>query len=551
MASPSASTDDRRQAVALFRYSLIREAADPALGARERGVLVRALAERDHLGPSGERVRVSRNTLDRWIAAWRRGGFEALLPDPRVGRPRVDAGVLELAVTLKREQPRRSAAQITVVIAERYGQSPHQRTLERHFRRVGLDRELAAQRGALRAFGRFQAEAPNQLWTADALHGPVVAGRKAYLFAAIDDHSRALVGYRWAAAEDTLRLEAALRAGFAARGLPGTLYVDNGSPFVSRQLERCLAVLSIRLTHSKPGQPQGRGKIERVFRTVREQFLVELEARGGARDLEELNRLFGAWVEGVYHHRVHSETSQTPMERFLSGAPPRLPSPAELREAFLWAECRQVFLWAECRQVTKQAMVSLFGNRYQVDPALVGATVELVFDPFDLAKIEVRYQGRPMGAAVPFQLGRHVHPHATPEADPAQAAPRPSGIDYLAMVEQRIAASQRQRIAYASLVPPEVPPHADLDDDGHPHPHPQLTGADADHPADGRDRAASPNDATQIPTTVGPLGTQLHLATTITPDHQAQPAAGGATTTPPTNIEPAAPETNAETEGAW
>ena len=344
-----------------------------------------------------------------------------------------------------------------LVITEQHGHSPHQRTLQRHFRRVGLDRELATERGGLRAFGRFQAEAPNQLWTADALHGPAVAGRKAYLFAAIDDHSRALVGYRWATAEDTLRLEAALRQGFAARGLPGALYVDNGSPFVSRQLERACAVLGIRLTHSKPGQPQGRGKIERVFRTVREQFLVELEARGGAKDLEELNRLFGAWVEGVYHHREHTQTGQAPIQRFGSGAPPRLPGPAELHQALLWAECRQV---------TKQAMVSLFGNRYQVDPALVGATVELVFDPFDLGHIQVRYQQRPMGQAVPFQLGRHVHPHATLEADPAGIAPRPSGIDYLAMVEQRIAASQRQRIAYASLVPPD----ADLDDDGHPHP---------------------------------------------------------------------------------
>jgi putative transposase len=269
--------DDRRQAIARFRYWLIREAADPALSTRERGALVRALAERDHLGPTGERVRVSRNTLDRWVRGWRVGGFEALLPDPRVGRPRVDLDMLELAVTLKREQPRRAATQIAAVITERCGTSPHQRTLQRHFRRVGLDRELAATGGGLRAFGRFQAEAPNQLWTADALHGPAVAGRKAYLFAAIDDHSRALVGYRWTHAEDALRLEAALRAGFAARGLPGVLYVDNGSPFISRQLERCLAVLGVRLTHSKPGQPQGRGKIERVFRTVREQFLVELD----------------------------------------------------------------------------------------------------------------------------------------------------------------------------------------------------------------------------------------------------------------------------------
>jgi putative transposase len=113
-------------------------------------------------------VRVSRNTLDRWIRAWRVGGFAALLPDPRVGRPRVAVELLELAVTLKREQPRRAAAQITRIITERCGTSPHERTLQRHFRRVGLDRELAAERGGLRAFGRFQAEAPNQLWAADA-----------------------------------------------------------------------------------------------------------------------------------------------------------------------------------------------------------------------------------------------------------------------------------------------------------------------------------------------------------------------------------------------
>jgi putative transposase len=506
--------DDRRQAIALFRYSLIREAADPALSARERGALVRALAERDHLGPAGERVRVSRNTLDRWIRAWRTGGFDALPPDPRVGRPRVAAELLELAVTLKREQPRRAATQIARIITERHGTSPHQRTLQRHFRRVGLDRQLAAERGGLRAFGRFQAEAPNQLWTADALHGPAVAGRKAYLFAAIDDHSRALVGYRWGLAEDTLRLEAALRAGFAARGLPGALYVDNGSPFVSRQLERACAVLGIRLTHSKPGQPQGRGKIERVFRTVREQFLVELEARGGAADLEELNRLFGGWVEGVYHHREHAETGQTPMGRFLAGAPPRLPSPTELHEAFLWAECRQV---------TKQALVSLFGNRYQVDPALVGATVELVFDPFDLAKIEVRYQQRPMGAAVPFQLGRHVHPAAAP-AQPVTG--RPSGIDYLAMVEQRITATQRRRIAYASLPLPELP--APIPDPG----------------ADAHDHAATGDPSTGEATQLAHADVGLHPATTITPHPAGDHAADGPTTPPVTNIQPADTDPN-------
>src|SRR5207342_3820466 len=135
---------------------------------------------------------------------------------------------------------------------------------------------------------RFEAAAPNERWTGDALHGPVVAGRKTYLFAFIDDHSRALVGYRWGHGEDTVRLEAALRAALAARGVPQRIYVDNGSAFVDKQLLRACASLGIRLVHSKPGQPAGRGKIERVFRTVRDQFLVEI---GSGRELDDLVQL--------------------------------------------------------------------------------------------------------------------------------------------------------------------------------------------------------------------------------------------------------------------
>jgi len=441
-------TEEHRQAVALFRYALIREAADPELTGRQRGALVRALAERDHLGPDGQRVRVSRNTVDRWIRYWRDGGFAALVPDPRRGVPLTPAEVLELAATLKREAPGRTAAQIAKILVETNGSSPNQRTLQRHFARLGLGRAG----GPARALGRFEAGRPNDLWTADALHGPVVGGRKTYLFGVIDDHSRVLVGYRWGVSEDTLRLEAALRAALAARGVPKMLYVDNGSAFSSRQLERACAILGIRLVHSRPYQPEGRGKIERVFRTIREQFLVELEARGGASDLGELNQLFQSWVEGVYHARVHSETGCPPLERFLLTGPPPLPSPAELREAFLWAETRQV---------SKTAQVGLAANRYQVDPALAGHKVELVFDPFDLARIEVRYRGRAMGLAAPAQLGRHVHPAAHPTTPDAAPTP-PTGIDYLALVDQRMAAAQRQRIAYASLPLPglDTPEHA-------------------------------------------------------------------------------------------
>ena len=94
---------------------------------------------------------------------------------------------------------------------------------------------------------------------------------------------------------------------------------------------------------------------------------------------------------------------------------------------------REAFLWAETRVVTKVATVSLFSNHYQVDPALVGRRVELVFDPFDLTVIEVRVDGRPMGTAIPHRIGRHSHPAARPE--PALEPPTPTGIDYLRLVE--------------------------------------------------------------------------------------------------------------------
>ena len=67
--------------------------------------------------------------------------------------------------------------------------------------------------------------------------------------------------------EDMLHLTAALRSGLAARGIPQVVYLDNGAAMISKQLLRALAVLGVRLTHSRPGQPQGRGKIERFFRT--------------------------------------------------------------------------------------------------------------------------------------------------------------------------------------------------------------------------------------------------------------------------------------------
>jgi putative transposase len=426
---------DRAEDVALFRYGLVREASDGRLSKAERGAMVRALAARSHPGPSGEPVVLSRTTIDRWLRAYRKGGFAALRPGPRRVEPRTPAEALELACRLRKEDPFRSAAHIAAVLRAAQGWSPHPRTLERHFRARDLSR--AALTGAKVAYGRFQADHPNEIWTGDALHGPVVGGKKAVLFAYIDDCSRLVSGHRWAYSEDTLAAMAALRRGILSRGLPSVVYLDNGSPFVSRQLLRALAVLGVRLVHSRPGRPEGRGKIERFFRTVREQFLVEV-GHSEIGSLEALEERFVAWLEQAYHRAEHSETGEAPAGRFCRLATSRFATPELLREAFLFSEARTV---------TKVATVSLFGNTYEVDPALVGRKVELVFDPFDLEHLAVRYMGRDFGPALPQRIGRHSHPMARPATEPVA----PTGIDYLGLLAARHKEELGRRIGYSGL----------------------------------------------------------------------------------------------------
>ncbi|HET8599830.1 MAG TPA: DDE-type integrase/transposase/recombinase [Segeticoccus sp.] len=452
---------ERARAVGLFRYTLIREPADEGLSTKARGRLVRELAAREHPGPFGQPVQVSRETIDRWIRTWRRGGFDALVPAPRRVSPRTPADVLDLAVALKREVPARTAAQVATILRSHCGWAPNERTLQRHFAKLELNTRPDG--NPPQAFGRFEAEAPNVRWTGDALHGPTVGGRKAILCAFIDDHSRLLTGYRWARREDTVRLEAALHAGLASRGIPASIYLDNGAAMVDKQLARACASLGIHLVHSRPGKPAGRGKIERFFRTVREQFLVEIGSGRELEDMTQLNSLFTAWTETVYHRRVHSETGQAPIERWSAGQAPTMPTRAQLREAFLWAEYRTV---------TKTATVGLHGNHYEVDAALIGRRVELVFDPFDLTRIQVRWQGRPMGDAIPHRIGRHVHAKARPDETTPPPATK-TGIDYLHLIQAAHTAKLADKTCYSRLdsppeqVPGQLPlPGSDIDDDG-------------------------------------------------------------------------------------
>ena len=170
--------------------------------------------------------------------------------------------------------------------------------------------------------------------------------------------------------------------------------------------------------HSRPYAPQGRGKQERLNRYIRDRFLNEATHRGIA-SLDELNDHFDAWATQVCNIRVHTETKQRPIDRWQAGGPPRHPDPARLVDAFRWALTRKV---------TKTATISLEGNSYTVDAALVGRRVEVRFDPTDLTRLDVYFEGKPAGVATPFLIGRHVA-KTVPQA--ARPIPEPTGIDYL------------------------------------------------------------------------------------------------------------------------
>jgi len=414
--------------VALHRWGVIAEAANERLSPAERGVLVRAIAARAHAHPDGSVRRYSRGTIDRWLRAWRTDGLAGLRPAPRAdtGVVRAHPELFAEAAALRLELPTRSAAQIASILFHRHGIRVAERTVRAQLRRAGLHRE--ALQAEPKAFGRYEAERPNDRWITDVLIGPFVPYPKrdgsvrARLFLIVDDHSRLLVDGEFFAHENARACQALLRRAIVRRGVPVVLYADNGAPFANAWLARTCALLGIRLVHSKPYSPQGRGKQERLNRYIREAFLAEA-CHHGIDSLDELNDRFTAWAEQVANRRQHAEIGQAPIARFEAGGPPRQADPARLAEAFRWSVTRKV---------TRTATVPLEGNSYAVDPALVGRRVELRYDPEDLTRIDVFLGGAPAGVARPFITRRHVHP-AVPQA--IRPEPAATGVDYLGLVQ--------------------------------------------------------------------------------------------------------------------
>jgi transposase InsO family protein len=384
---------EKQEKIAVFRFGVIFPLVERDLheywGEKER--IIRELVNKEWQIPFSNRTYISKATILNWMKRYEDGGrkIEALFPENRgdKGRMRsISDEQIDALLVLRKQNPKVSTPRL-VEIATAKGVFPpgsevSMASIYRLMKLHKVKRQKAAQDRR-----KFEVQMSNDLWQSDCMHGPKVFHdgklRKTYLFALLDDHSRLIPHGQFYLAETLENYLDCLWTAMRKRGLPRKLYVDNGPSFRSHRLQIGCAALEVGLRYAQPYKPQGKGKIERFFRTVRSQFLSEL-ADGIV--IEELNRLFHRYIDERYHVRIHGGTGQSPIDRYLEDARMLRKAPENLPE---------YFRKREIRTVNNDRTVKLHGRLYEAPTGLVGMKIVLRFENYD--RIEVFVDGTSRG----------------------------------------------------------------------------------------------------------------------------------------------------------
>lgn len=438
-------TEEQSLLIANFRYGVIAPVVVRPLERGEQARMLRELVGRTYNIPFSKSTRVGKRALERWLSAYRKGGLEALKPKERAdsGSSRtVPEGVLKKAKALKGEVPQRSVPQI-IAMLEMAGEVEKGQLKESTLRRqLGPAEKTVSRRP--KPHRRFEAPFRNHTWQGDCHHtlylpDPENKGknRQVYLLAFIDDYSRYVPHGEYYFEERRPKLEDALKKAVLKFGVPSRLYCDNGAIYSGPHLERIAGELGFHLIHSRPGMPEGRGKIEKFFQFVDRSFKPEayaLIASSKLSTLEELNKYFWAWLE-FYHQKSHGSLKKTPKERFEEGQTPlRRLDPMKVRQSFLWQEKRRV---------DKTGCFSLCGNTYEVSAALIRRLITVRYDPYDLGTIQVLHEGEAYPDAQPLDLRQPRHR----DLGQASQIPAPStGLNLLELAKRQYDEEQRRKL---------------------------------------------------------------------------------------------------------
>ena len=409
--------------IALARYAVIAPLVCREMSREELWEEVKRVAKVVHRFCDGNR-KVSPRTIRRWRQYYLEGrqhsepGLQALYPKSRkdLGAPRIlPPEIICRAVALREEMPNRKTKRIIEILdleAEASGQpSPEvkESTLNFHLLKRGATRKVL--RSKSRAFRRFQHPHRNSCWQGDWADGiwlehPTQPGknRKCYLHVFVDDRTRYIPHAEFYFRQNLPCLEDCLRKAVLKGGIPEMTYVDNGSSYQAAQFKKMAARLRTNLVFATEYCPEGKGKVERFIRTVKDDFFAEAQV-SDIKTLGELNTFLWAWLE-VYHARVHASTKATPQQLWLTESNrARFIDPEKLVD---------IFLWEETRKVDKSGIFQLDGNRYPVSEHLVREKVEVRFNPFDLEKVRVYHQGLFVEATSPEKLVTRTSAKAMP-----------------------------------------------------------------------------------------------------------------------------------------
>lgn len=436
-----------QEQLAAFRYSLIAPivSRQSPFYYGEVQAILEEMSQNEYVIPGSQRTRVSVRSLERYIQEYRQDGWEGLKPKGRSKNQAkaLSPHVLDAAIALRKERPERSVEQL-IFILEESAYAPKgtlaASTLSRHLKKAGLSRrDVLSDPTPQKRLRRFEAENVHVLWQSDFQHTLYLPDplepkkkKKALLFAILDDFSRQIVAAEFYYDEKLPRLEDSLKKAILRHGIPEQFYCDNGSVFSSHHLARICGKLGIRLIHSRPYRPEGRGKIERLFRFVDTSFKPEAyEAieSGKIVTLTDLNQALTAWIDGYYHRRVHSGIGKTPLAKATEGT-------REARRLPI-TELMEVFLWQEERKVDKTGCISLDGNVLEVDLELVKQKITLRYDPFDFSDIQVWFNSKRYANAVPVDLHRTYHRKVPQPVAVAKEKSEVNTPDFLALAEKR------------------------------------------------------------------------------------------------------------------
>ena len=441
------------QAEALFRAQLVAPLLDPLSSPEERTAWRRWVTSRHHTFPHGGARRVGERTLRRWVAQARAAGYEGLQTCPRRDQGQLRTlkrEWIDRAVELKREEPRRSIPHILRMLRTEFD-DPIDVTpgaLWRHLAKEGLGGRTALPK---QGFRRWESSGVGQVWQSDVKYGPHLPDpldtsqqRRTYLIAFLDDYSRYITHAEFFFSDDVYALELCFQKALLRAGKPVRVYVDQGKIFQSNVFRTACAALGIRHMSAKPYSPESKGKIERLFRTVDDELLLEWHRHPGS-DLVTLNKQLWAWLGEVYHGRVHSETKQTPVARFTAGERTLL-EPEAVHDAFLWRASRRV---------DKTGRIRLDGNVYETEPGLEGRQVEVLFHPLDLRTVRVFCEGKRYPDAVAVELLHDVSPEVNPRHHKQSSVAPAASSNYLSHLLEKHEETKARLLSPLRFAPDE------------------------------------------------------------------------------------------------